>query len=194
MQSDDTFEAGWLEALGQFRKQGLRLADVNPISALADVICEQLYSGEINASDVGKVLDRQGGELWVQRGAVLRSQTGLTDQTDAQKFDLPDLSGRDITRPLYRTVFTAHPVFAMRDEASRALCRQAETGVETMPEDAFMPRAGVTLLDEHEEAMLAVENARGAVCRINAEILRQRQTTHSDSWRDELPEMLGVST
>lgn len=36
----------------KFRKQGLEVSDINPISALADTIFEKLYSGKIKKKDI----------------------------------------------------------------------------------------------------------------------------------------------
>ena len=33
----------WLSHLINFREQGMRISDINPVAALADIICEQLY-------------------------------------------------------------------------------------------------------------------------------------------------------
>ena len=35
----------WLSHLVNFREQGMRISDINPVAALADIICEQLYGG-----------------------------------------------------------------------------------------------------------------------------------------------------
>ena len=191
MRAQRDFADEWLQNLYQFRNQGMQVTDVNPVSALADLIGEQLYDGEATATDLRQVLDLHAAGLWQERVAELRRQTGL--DAGAQN-KLPDLSEHDISRPIYRAVFTAHPVFALRRETSRTLCEAATKGSAQMPEDAFAPRDHVTLDDEHAEAMQAVGNARAAVNDINADILRQRRATHSNIWRDSLPGLIGVST
>ena len=191
MRSQRDFADEWLRHLYRFREQGMQVTDVNPVSALADLIGEQLYEGEATAADLRQVLDLHAAELWQERIASLRWQTGL-DEPDAPA--IPDLSEHDIARPIYRAVFTAHPVFALRREASRLICESASGGAVEMPHDAFAPRDRVTLDDEHAEAMQAVRHARAAVNGINGDILRQRRATHAGEWRDTLPEMIGVST
>ena len=42
----------WLAHLIDFREQGMRVSDINPVAALADIICEQLYGGEIDRDDL----------------------------------------------------------------------------------------------------------------------------------------------
>lgn len=191
MHAHRDFADEWLRNLYRFREQGMQVTDVNPVSALADLIGEQFYEGEVTAADLRRVLDLHAGELWQERVGGLRRQTGL-EKPDAPA--IPDLSGHDIARPIYRAVFTAHPVFALRREVSRLMCESASGGNVEMPDDAFAPRDRVTLDDEHAEAMQAVRHARAAVNGINADILRQRQVTHAGEWRDTLPEMIGVST
>jgi phosphoenolpyruvate carboxylase len=189
MRAQRDFANEWLQDLYRFRDQGMRVTDVNPVSALADMIGEQLYDGAATIDDLRQVLDVHAATLWQERVADLRRQSGLDGETG-----LPDLSGVDISRPIYRAVFTAHPVFALRREASGALCAAATSGKAETPKDAFAPRDGVTLDDEHAEAMHAVRHARHAVNDINADILRQRRSTHADEWRDTLPGLIGVST
>ena len=191
MATQRDFADEWLRDLFRFREQGMHVTDVNPVLALADLIGEQLYDGEATSDDLRQVLDLHAADLWQERIAALRWQTGL-DQPD--RHAIPDLSEHDITCPIYRAVFTAHPVFALRREASLQLCQHADSGTPTMPDDAFAPRQRVTLDDEHAEAMQAIRHARAAVNDINAQILRQRQVTHAGEWRDTLPEMIGVST
>ena len=191
MRAQRDFADEWLQNLYRFRAQGMQVTDVNPVSALADMIGEQLNDGAATTDDLRQVLDVHAAALWQERVADLRWQSGLDGDVEA---GLPDLSDHDIARPLYRAVFTAHPVFALRRQASGALCEAATTGEAETPEDAFAPRDGVTLDDEHAEAMQAVRHARRAVNDINADILRQRRSTHAGEWRQTLPGLIGVST
>ena len=180
----------WLEQLIELRKQGMQIADINPVSALADIIGEQIDRGVVTVDQLRQLLDVHAGQLWGQRVANLRMQTGLDggDQT------LPDLNKQDISRTAYRAVFTAHPVFALRPDVSAQMTEHADAGTGTPPPDAFAPRDAVTLDDEHAEAMQALQNARTAVNDINADILHQRRAAHPQGWRDVLPETVGVST
>ncbi|MBL6624854.1 MAG: hypothetical protein ISP39_02810, partial [Alphaproteobacteria bacterium] len=188
--TDSDLGTVWLEQLIELRKQGMQIADINPVSALADIIGEQIDRGVVTVDQLRQLLDVHAGQLWGQRVANLRMQTGLDggDQT------LPDLNKQDISRTAYRAVFTAHPVFALRPDVSAQMTEHADAGTGTPPPDAFAPRDAVTLDDEHAEAMQALQNARTAVNDINADILRQRRAAHPQGWRDVLPETVGVST
>ena len=98
----------WIDHLVRFREQGMRIGDINPIAALADIICEQLHGGEIGRLDLNNTLDALGDELWRQQTRHLQLKVGITDN----HLKLPKLDELDITQPLYRAVFTAHPTFA----------------------------------------------------------------------------------
>ena len=180
----------WLEQLIELRRQGMQIADINPVSALADIIGEQIDSGAVTVDQLRQLLDAHAGQLWGQRVANLRMQTGL----DGGDQSLPDLARQDISRPAYRAVFTAHPVFALRPDVSAQMTEHADAGAGSPPPDAFAPRDAVTLNDEHAEAMHALRNARTAVNDINADILRQRRAENPQGWRDVLPATVGVST
>lgn len=184
----------WLSQLKDFRTQGMRITDINPISALSDVICDQLYKGELTRSDLRDSLHDMGAELWQSKIHRLRAQTGIDAKRKTGNDGALDLDDFDLGAPLYRAVFTAHPVFALTHGASMALCTAAEDGAGVLPDGAFTPRDSVTLDNEHTEAMAAVRNARAAINEINDAILERRQTTHAGSWRATVPQMLGVAS
>ena len=133
--------ADWLNQLTDFREQGMRITDINPISALSDVICDQLYTGMLCRADLQASLTDMGATLWQQQCQRLRNQTGITDHPTDSAIDLAniDLDQTDITAPIYRAVFTAHPVFALTQDASMALCAAAESDTDIIPETP-MPR------------------------------------------------------
>ena len=186
----------WQALLYEFREQGMQITDINPISALSDVICDQLYDGKLTRTNLQQCLNQMGSELWNHQCQRLRQQTGVNpgiDQADPD-LDTINLDAIDLSAPLYRAVFTAHPVFALRPEASMALCENAESGTVKLPNDAYAVRTTVSLNDEHNEAMAAIHNARIAIKSINDAILKRRQTSHAGEWRETLPQILGVST
>lgn len=189
--AENNLSAEWLTRLFELREQGMQVTDINPVSALADIIGEQIDSGEVTADEIRRFLDHNAGGLWKQRVENLRLQTGLGNE---EATALPDLTEYDITRLKYRAVFTAHPVFAMRPEVSAEICSHADRGEGTPPEDAFAPREAVTLGEEHKEAMVAVSHARAAVNKINTDILLQRRAADRTGWRETLPNIIGVST
>ena len=189
--------ANWSSLLYDFRKQGMQITDINPISALADVICDQLYLGSINRDDIKASLVNMGGELWQQQSQHLQLQAGIVQPFSVSNFpDFKniDLSKIDLSKPLYRIVFTAHPVFALNYDVSMALCSQAEGGKIKQPKDAYAARNSITLQDEHNEAMKAVHNARSAISALNYEILYDRQKNNFRDWRNTIPQILGVAT
>ena len=114
----DDLSAEWLAQLFELREQGMHVTDINPISALADIIGEQIASGDSSLERLGLFLDHHAVELWQHRVENLRMQTGL----DGIAAQLPDMTSRDISRPVYGAVFTAHPVFALKPEVSAAMC------------------------------------------------------------------------
>ena len=139
---------------------------------------------------LGLFLDQHAIELWQQRVENLRMQTGI-DSTATQ---LPNMTSRDIARPVYSAVFTAHPVFALKPEVSAAMCGHAVANTGLAPDSAFAPRQSVTLDDEHGEAMTALKHAHAAINEINADILRQLRSANPNGWRKISPAMVNVST
>ena len=143
------------------REQGMKISDINPISALADTLSDKLYSQTLSMADIDQLLDQIASQTWHEQADRLAKQTGLSE-SDHTAFEATAtaLSKRSITRPLYRAVFTAHPVFALQKQASDALCAAAITSKAKEPDPqvakSYEPRQTVTLQDEHEEAMQAL--------------------------------------
>jgi len=199
--SASTLFAKYQDALRDLRQQGMQLSDINPISSLADMISDQLYHKQINISDISDMLGMIGDNVWQQRANALAVQTGLKDAGgDDFVTATTRLADRRFDRPLYRAVFTAHPVFALQPEASAELCDAAVALGNNQPialenpAEAYEPRAGITLRQEHKEAMRALVNARRAIIETNDAVLQLRAQSNPGNWRDELPVMLGVST
>ena len=126
----------WLSQLYEFREQGMRITDVNPIPALADVIFDQIHTEKVTRSQLEQVLVYLRRSLWAEQCRHLRLQTGIGTPEQS----LPSLDDLDICRPLYRAVFTAHPVFALRAAQSEKLCEDAEKMAPAMPDMAYAPR------------------------------------------------------
>ena len=185
--------------LCSLREQGMKISDINPISALADTLSDKLYSETLSMADIDQLLDQIAAQTWHEQADRLATQTGLSHYNEtAFETAAKALSKRSITKPLYRAVFTAHPVFALQKQASDALC---DAAVASKPADrdaqtakAYEPRPAVTLQDEHNEAMQALIHARRTICKINDTLLRIKAENDAQSWRDDLPVMIGVST
>ena len=78
----------WLSHLIDFREQGMRISDINPVAALADIICEQLYAGEINRNDLNATLEQISSDLWARQRQHLRLQTERGDFIVLRRGDL----------------------------------------------------------------------------------------------------------
>ena len=187
-----------ISQLHNLREQGMKMAEINPIAALADQISDQLSKGEVSVNALDEMLDEIGADLWQDMSVRLATQTGLGADEDA--IDIGALTkDKDIDKLMYRAVFTAHPVFALTKQSSDALCASAVAYAKTgkaaaLPDDAFATRPLVTLQDEHDEAMAALCRARGAITKLNTKILTHRRQGDAKGWRDKLPLMMGVAT
>ena len=158
----------WLKKLYEFRGQGLHITDVNPVSALAEHIEEEIYKEKVSIDDLQYVINLLSTKIWRETVKRLREQTHIDC---SEKTPIPELAGFDITKPIYRAVFTAHPVFALQNKSSNAICECADKGGDSIPNEAFFPRERITLFDEHDEVMECAEFARNAIDEINKEII-----------------------
>ncbi len=173
------------DELKRYREQGKLISDINPISALADSILDRLYKAEIDTDDIESLLDILGADLWQQQVEGLAQKSGVRQDSALDKLDIERL---DFSRPLYRAVFTAHPVFSLQTETAHALSRAAAGGADTYQPDAYAPRARISLQDEHAEAMDALVHARAAIRKLTQNLLAKAGR------KDIVPRVLGVST
>ena len=160
------------------------------------MVSDRLYHGDVSLDDIAGLIANIGDSVWQSQATSLHHKSGLAQAQTNLSDVVTALQGRDVTKPLYRAVFTAHPVFALQHQHSLALCDAAATDPQKAiaPDAAYQPRQLVTLQDEHAEAMAALRNARTTIRQINSALLSARRKTHPSDWRDQLPVMIGVST
>ena len=130
----------WQDKLKILRNRGMSITDINPVSALAEMIDDDIYEARVSRQDIQIVLKDISNDLWRHKVSDLRHQTGLNKVNDKQ-FSVARL---DITQPLYRAVFTAHPTFALKKDVSQALVYDAVTEESSKPLDAFSSRASIS--------------------------------------------------
>ena len=118
----------FLSELSKFRKQGLEVSDINPISALADKIYDKLYTGKIAKKDISYTLEKISKNLWKEQIINLRKKTNLTKN----KINI-DLKNIDISEPVYQAVFTAHPVFRFSKKLALEIGNNASNKIISQP-------------------------------------------------------------
>ena len=181
--------------LKELRDQGMRIDAVNPVSALSDIISNKITQGQISSTQIHQLLDDISEDIWSERHQSLRSYTGLDTLTDNLLPEWFDPINSDITRPIYRAVFTAHPVFALTAQSSDALCMATSSHEAGKPDPTFLEsRRSITLEEEHQEALKALCNAREAIRKINIQIYQQRAQGQPETGLNQLSLLMGVSS
>ena len=179
-----------ISLLLKFRKQGISISEVNPITSLSDTIVDELYLNKSSTSIIEKCLSQLSKSYWDLQINNLRLQTGI----DKSYKGLPSLKNIDIEKEIYRAVFTSHPVFSMTKKDSKNLCKNAEKNFKNTNKNIYACRKEITLKEEHNEALETIFNARKAISSLNKDILRNRINNSTPSWKEKLPLMLGVSS
>ena len=174
--------------LSEFRKQGLEVSDINPISALADKIYDKLYTGKITKKDIHFTLEKISESLWKEQIINIRRKTNLT-----KKKNNINLKNIDISKPVYQAVFTAHPVFRFSKKLALEIGNNASNKIISKPKSSAAIRNNISLDEEHNEAISAMLNARHAINDINYEIIKKSKKLDKN-WKEKLPAMLGIST
>lgn len=116
---------------------------------------------------------------------------GLADAVQAQA-DPFECFKVDVERVRFAAVFTAHPTFGMSRKVAHALADLASGGhagdnVIDDPQLSFRPDGKITLQDEFEQARYAVRQARDAIDRLNAAVLRVARKRWPERWAQLAP-------
>lgn len=186
-------------SLTELRDQGMRIPDINPVSALADMLSDKLYSEQLDIEDIDRLLDELADNAWQGQASALADKAQLAQHGPSLTAEIVRrLAKRPLGQSLYRAVFTAHPVFALRKEASDALVsdahRCADGSAVSLAGPGYQPRLQVTLAEEHDEAMQALRFARTTIRSLNDSLLSHLAETDQTGWREALPCQLGVSS
>ena len=182
------------EKLENFRKQGKNISELNPILALADDICEQIYQKKIGREDIDLLINKLGSQLWGNQISELRVKTGVEKDVETV-LSAMDLALVDVGKTIYHAVFTAHPVFSLDAANSCKLSEMAGKKLaKPVPGNAYNPRTAISLRDEHNEATSAIINAREAIMSLHKKILKEKHLKDLPGWRDTVPQLFAVST
>ena len=182
------------EKLENFRKQGKNISELNPILALADYIYEQMYQKNIAHEDIELLITKMGRQLWDNQICELRIKTGAEKNVETL-ISARDLASVDLSKTIYHAVFTAHPVFSLNATNSCKLSEMAGRRLsKPFPENAYDPRAEISLQDEHDEATAAIKNAREAIMSLHKKILKEKFSKNLEGWLETVPKLFAVST
>ena len=109
----------WQDKLKILRKQGMSITDINPVSALAEMIDDDIYEERVSRKDIQVVLKDISKDLWRNKASDLRYQTGLNKVNDKQfsvaRLDIAaSLSGGLYCSPNIRPKKRCVPSFGIR--------------------------------------------------------------------------------
>lgn len=180
----------------------------------------ELVHGRISLSDVAKqVADASAPALQARVDGLLRQVTSLSEaDNEARLAELFGALGRDengrlvdfptfkgaIDSELAGVVFTAHPTFALSDDANelaRSMVRDGSAGAPRGGGAKAAPRAAAahresapTLRGEMESSNAAIANARGAMRRMLHVAVRVAQELYPNDWRALNPRIATIAT
>ena len=173
-----------------FRSLGMKINEVNPITALSCSILEDLYLNNDKKNNIESTLNKLNHYYSNFQKYNLRKQVGIKNKNE-KIINCKDI---DIEKEIYRAVFTAHPVFALTKTSSEIISKSAENNSKIYKKNIYATREKITLKEEHDEALNVIFNARKAISSLNRKILESREKDLIPKWKEKLPLMLGVST
>ena len=105
----------------EFRSLGMKINEVNPITALSCSILEDLYLSNDKKRNIESAINELNQYYGNFQIYSLRKQVGIKNKNE-KIINCKDI---DIEKEIYRAVFTAHPVFALTKNASEIICKSA---------------------------------------------------------------------
>lgn len=213
------------DTLAEARAAAERDPLANPIQGLASGLADRLTAGRLDDGALDRVLRRLTLEAFRGRAERLRAYLGEVDrQANRARIEAllrrlatgPDGTpvpfetfAREVGRPRYGFVITAHPTFALSlrlrellvclalgqsadgrplDAAGRAALL---TEVEAVP---HRPEAGPDLAMEHRQSMLAIRHLRSAVAIVHAIALDLAAELWPERRAELRPRLLGIAS
>ena len=166
----------------KFRRLGMKINEVNPITALSCSILEDLYLNNDKKINIESTLNKLNHYYSNFQTYNLRKQVGIKNKSKK----IVNCKDIDIEKEIYRAVFTAHPVFALTKTSSEIISKSAENDSKIYKKNIYSPRENITLKEEHDEALNAIFNARKAISSLNKKILEKREKDLIPKWREKL--------
>jgi phosphoenolpyruvate carboxylase len=181
----------------------------NPVLTIAFDITRQIESGELDHDAIVALIRHLRDQAFSDRAVRLARYVGGVD-SQANERALAEVA-RNVLRPAdahsrpdweqfrtqvertrYAAVFTGHPTFALPPEIGRHLAEHA-CGAARESFESHRP-ATVTLVDEFEQAAVAITHGRDALDRFNAALLAAARDAWPDRWAALIPRPMVLST
>jgi phosphoenolpyruvate carboxylase len=181
----------------------------NPVLLVALAISRRIETGELSETAIASLVRYLRDAAFADRARRLAAYVGGVEAAAndaalaqlAQTLLRPDPNDSPVRWAEYRAlvertrfaaVFTAHPTFALPVVVGNALANAACGRV--APEfDSHRPPP-VTLADEFAQSVVAIENGRDALDRLNAAMLSVARSAWPDRWTELVPRPVVLAT
>ena len=194
------------ERLAAFRARLTDEPRYNPVAQLSFELSRDLEAGTLSRQELAGLIHSLGKASFRARALALAGYVGPLDMVENRKrltFAIESLLGDEGTfekdlavlrRCQLGLVFTAHPTFLLSRRQRNMLARLANGEIIADDETGLGPDRPITLDDEHEAVLMAIDRASDAIAefsRVSIDILRKR---HGDRWREAQIGFVGVGT
>jgi len=205
--SPDGMERRLLDRLVALRRRRAEDPGFNPVWRLASELSFALEAGEVGRGGLCRLaewlLDRSLVDRGTWVGAFLApmeradnlARVGELLERDCSELTYADFAAR-WESPAIHAVFTAHPTFLL-DPVQSARVVAVACGDKADRQESAPPVAtgdGITLGEEHAQAMQAIGNARQADAALCRTILEHARRVWPDEWRALRPRPTDLAT
>jgi phosphoenolpyruvate carboxylase len=200
-----------LELIHDARERGNTDPFGNPMATVALFITRFLDHGEVDFTTLDALVRTLRDQAFVDRarriasyvGGVAPEGSGAALANVAARLVRPDPSDSpvpfarfraEVQRTRFAAVFTAHPTFALPPEVNRALAEAACSADPAAPEVASHRPGPITLEDEFQQALVAIQHGRDALDALNLALLRAAADCWRDRWSEIVPHPVVLAT
>ncbi len=200
------------EILSQYSAEVAKDPQTNSVRRLAIDLFREIENGDLQVSDIHKVINSLGGKVLQDRCDTFRQRHRLLSQENPESELRVLLEGiAQKGEPAYRAamervasgvVFTAHPTFALNRNLRRAFVEAAisKDGTSCRDELSNIAAEGlykddnISLMMEHEDVQLALRNGQTALNEIWSLILDVAKENFADTWKSIHPSLINLAS
>ncbi|MCI5046338.1 MAG: phosphoenolpyruvate carboxylase [Aquisalinus sp.] len=177
----------------------------NPVRQLAHELSIQIESQELSAEGLSKLIKSYSDSAFLDRSRALKQYLSLSDEklpehrlSDAVRSGLNCSDFETFCAAWQKTkdviVFTGHPTFILSKAQREALVENV-SGADLAPAELeHYPDNSITLKEEHEAVLCAMEHASTAISLLHKKLIEDASMSFPDSWRSFSPAPMKLAT
>ncbi|MCI5043134.1 MAG: phosphoenolpyruvate carboxylase [Aquisalinus sp.] len=177
----------------------------NPVRQLAHELSIQIESEELSAEDLSELIKFYSNNAFLDRSRALKQYLSLSNEKVSED-QLSDAIRNNLNTSDFETfctfwrktrdviVFTGHPTFILSKAQREALAKNVSGTELNLANLEHYPDSPITLKEEHEAALCAMEHASNAISLLHRKLIENASASFPDRWRSFSPAPMKLAT